>query len=62
MERNTRYVAPQCSTHVRLKPETERELREIGKDIALYMGVTQQDIDTRSPRLIQYLVSLDKLG
>lgn len=55
IERNTRYVAPQYSTYARLKPETERELQEIGKDIALYMGVTQRDIDTRSPRFIQYV-------
>lgn len=62
MECSTRYIAAQCSAHTRLEPETKRELREIGKDLARYIGVTQQDIDTRSPRLIQYLVSLGKLG
>lgn len=48
------------STHIdgQLNKAEHRAIRSITRDINLYRGVTQEDIDTRSPRFLGYASTL----
>jgi len=58
MEEKTEQCTINTSADGQLNEAEYRVIRNIIRDIDLYKGVTQEDIDTRSPRFLEYVSTL----
>ncbi len=62
MEAKTEYCTIGTSTDDQLTEAETKLIRGIIRDIDLYKGVSQEDIDTRSPRFLGYASTLMNMG